>query len=561
MTTSAAKDNRPGFRQPPKHRPQPRRPALVFQPQTYQALLAGVDAITNTIAPTLGPLPRVVAMERLKRTDAAELLDDGATIARRMIEIAPRSHDVGAMLLRQALWRMRDEAGDGTTTMAVMYRALLREGIRAVVQFECNAMRLRAGLEKGLRAVQAELQRHSRPLTGRQQLTRMAEGMCQGQNQLAELLGEIFDLVGPDGLVVVEGGHAVAPEREYIEGTYWKLSGWFSRHFLTDPADKRIVFEDAALLISDLDLREPDQIIPVLEQCMRAGAKRLFIVARDISDRVIGLLINNTRANTIQAVAVRTPKLLEMDRAAVIEDMALLTGGRPFYSAAYNTFEGFRTEDLGQARRVWATDNLLGLYGGKGDPRAMRRHMASLRGQLRLAEGDHARTNLQTRLGQLSGGTVILRVGGTHEIEREARKVLAERAIVSLRHAACGGVVAGGGLALLRAQAVLHELEADTPEAAHAFQILARALEAPARVIAHNAGHVPDVVIENIRAAPCEMGFDAHSGRLNNLRDAGIVDATLVLQKAVEMAVSGAAMALTTDVIVHHRKPVESVEP
>ena len=544
-----------------RHLPHVRQPAIVLQPHTYQALQAGVDVIANAIRPTLGPRPRMVVFERAKRNEAAEFLDDGATIARRIIEIEPRSHDVGAMLIRQALWRLRHEVGDGTATAAVIYQALLREGIRAVTQFDCNAALLRAGLEKGCRVVTEALRHQVMPLTGKAAIARAARGVCQSDDALAELFGEIFDIVGPDGMIVVEGWNKAGVEREYIEGTYWKLSGWFSRHFVTDSAAQRTIFEDAALLISDLELKEPAQVIPALERCIKAEVKQLVIVANDISDRVIGLLVNNNQAKTLQTLVVRAPKVLEMDRVASIGDIAILTGGKPFYHAAYTSFEEFRVDDLGHARRAWATDSLFGIYGGRNDPRQVRKHIAELRAQLRNAEEDHDRRDLQTRLGRLNGGTVILRVGGLHDVEREARKTMAERAITSLRHALSGGVVPGGGSALIAAQTALCGLPTQCSEEKFAYKMLARAIEEPTRAIAANAGAVPDVIIEKIKAAPCGYGFDARNGQLANMQEAGILDPAIVLQRALEIAVSGAAMALTTDVIVHHKKPVECVEP
>ena len=549
---------RQGRKHPP---PKPRKPAVTLQPNTYAHLQRGADRIVDAIRPTLGPLPRMVVFEALRRTDVPEFLDDGATIARRIIEIEPRADDVGAMLIRHALWQMREEAGDGTATMAVLYQSILQQGIRHVTQFDCNAMLLRAGLEKGLRAVRGCLRQQATPLAGKDAITALARGMCQSDSAMAEVLGEIFDMVGPDGLIVVEGFNKLGLEREYIEGTYWKLTGWLSRLFVTDPAGKRTIFEDTALLISDFDIKDPQVLIPVLEACIKAGVKQLVILARAISDAAIGLLVNNNRAKTIQTMAVRSPKVLEHDRAAALDDIAALTGGKPFYSAAFANFDDFRAEDLGHARRAWATESLFGIYGGKGDPRQIRRRIAEIRGMLKLAESDHERGELRARLGRLHGGTVILRLGAIHEVEREARKAVAERAVTSIRNAILGGAVPGGGAALLSARSALNGLPACNDDEALAYTILARALEEPMRAIAHNAGHVPDVVVEKAKDAPDGYGFDARAGRIVDMRQAGLLDPLLVLEKALDIAVSGAISALTTDVIVHHRKPVESVEP
>jgi chaperonin GroEL len=550
----------------PSKLPKPRKPVVTRQPRTYREILHGTDVIANAVRPTLGPLPRLVVMEALRRTDVPEFLDDAATIGRRIFEIQPRGCDVGAMLLRQALWRMHQEAGDGAATMAVMYQTLLREGIRYVTQFDCNAMRLRNGLERGLRVLTDALCGAATPLLGRQAIADMAMGMCQGDHEMAQLLGEIFDMVGPDGLIVVEGYEKMGLEREYVEGTYWKLSGWISRALLSSSAEKRETFEDAALLITDFELREPRALVPVLERCLKAGVKRLILIAKEVSDSVIGLLVNNNRANTIQTLAVRTPKVAEMDRVASMEDIAMLTGGRVFYAAAYKglpAWDGadFRVEDLGHARRAWATDSLFGIYGGKGNPRRIRQHIAHVSNMLRLAQDEHARKELQTRLGRLNGGTVILRVGAIHETAREHRKAVANRSVTTLRHALTGGVVPGGGVALLNAQAALADLPAADEDAAFAYKMLSRMLEEPLRAIVRNAGYMPDIVVEKVKAAPAGYGFDVRTGQIVAMRECGVVDALTVLTKALQVAVCGAASALTTDVIIHHKRPIESIEP
>ncbi|MEP7359187.1 MAG: chaperonin GroEL, partial [Anaerolineales bacterium] len=517
--------------------------------------------IANAVRPTLGPLARTVMMEAQRRIDRPELLDDAATIARRIIQIRPRGSDVGAMLIRQSLWRMQREAGDGAATMAVMYQAIFNEGVRSVVRLGHNAMQLRTGLQKGLAVVQQKLQREATPLTGKDRIAGVARGMLQEDSELAGLIGEIFDIIGPDGLFVIEKWNKPGLDREYIEGTYWHLSGWFSRHFITEPAERRTTFEDAAVLITDLKLKEPEQLIPALDECIKAGVKKLVIVAAEMSDRSVGLLVQNNEAKTIQTMAVRTPRLGEVSHVEAMEDLSALTGGRIFYSAATTGLADFQAQDLGYARRAWATDSLFGLTGGKGDPRQVRRHMAHLRALLSLAEEGHPKRMLRQRLGRLSGGTAILKIGGYTESEIDTRHAIAERAVTSVRNAVIGGVVAGGGAALLNAQAALAELPAANEAEAAAYMILSRALEEPMRAIAYNAGAQPDIVVEKVKDLPPGHGFDALSHKLVDMTAAGVWDSVVMLNKALETAVSGAAMALTTDVIVHHQKLKENIEP
>ena len=553
----------PGIPADAKKHPLPRlrKPSVVAQPYTHRMLQRGINVIANTVRPTLGPLPRLVMLEGLRRYDRPELLDNAATIARRIVAINPRGSDVGAMLLRQALWKMHVEAGDGGATMAVMYQVLMNEGLRYVTQAGANAMLLRRGLEAALPAVLAALDQQAVPLSGQAAIAGMARGMCQNDDALAELLGEILDIVGPDGLIIVEKWNKLGLEREYIEGTYWHLSGWWSRWLVKEPGTKRTMFEDAALLITDLRLNDPNQLVPVLDKCAQGGVKKLVIVSAEMSDSVIGLLVKNNQAKTIESLAVRTPRVGEQARVESMEDIALLSGGRAFYSGGRDNLEDFEVADLGHARRAWATESLFGIYGGKGDARKLRQHLQHLRGQLKLAELDSDQRELQQRIGRASGGTAILRVGGATESQIETRKAVAQRAVTSLRNAVQSGVVAGGGASLLSARLALADLPVRHDDDRAAYRILARALEEPLRTIVRNAGAQPDIVVEKVKDCPPGYGFDVHARQLVDMRAAGIQDALNVLKKAVEIAVSGAAMSLTTDVIVHHKKPKESLEP
>jgi chaperonin GroEL len=541
--------------------PRARKPTVVLQPNTYRSLQRGINTIAEAIRPTLGPLPRLVLMEGLRRHDRPELLDNAAIIARRIVEIEPRGSDVGAMLIRQALWKMHMEAGDGGATMAVMYQTILNEGVRYLTQARANAMLLRGGLETGLDALLAAIGRDAVPLTGKPAIAAMARGMCQNDDEMADLLGEIFDIVGPDGLIIIEKWNRPGLEREYIDGTYWHLSGWWSRFLVTEPGSKRTLFEDAALLITDLKLTQPEQLVPVLDRCLQAGIKRLVIVAAEVSDSVVGLLVKNNSAKTIETLAVRTPRVGEAERVAAMEDIALLSGGRAFYSGANEQLADFQVSDLGRVRRAWATESLFGIYGGKGDARKLRQHVVQLRGQLRLAELDHDRRELQQRIGRASGGTVIMRVGGYTDAEVEQRTGIAEQAVKALRKSVNGGVVPGGGAALLAARDALKGLPVVHDEQRAAYRILARALEEPMRTIARNAGAQPDIIIEKVKECPVGFGYDARARQIVDTRQAGILDSAMVLKTALEIAVRSAALVLTTDVIVHHKQPKESLEP
>ena len=546
---------------PVRYMPARRQPAVTVQPKVYLDLQAGMNMIAEAIRPTLGPLPRLVVSERPQHVEQPEFLDDGAVIARRIIQIKPRGQDVGAMLLRAAAWRMHDDVGDGSATMTVLYQTIFNLGVRYIIEFGCNPILLRKGLEKGLKSILEELKKQASPVAGKDAIARIAIGMTQGNPELANMLGEIFDIVGTDGLIVVEKGNRPGIEREYIEGTYWHISGWFSRTFINVPAEKKTVYEDAALLITDMAIKEPEMLIPVLERCVKARINKLVIVASEISDSAIGLLEQNRKSKVIETLVVRTPRLGDVQRVASMEDIAVLTGGKAFYKAANTNFNDFRVDDLGHARRAWATESLFGIFGGKGDIRQIRQRIVHLRSLIRQAELDSEKELLQQRLGRLSGGTAILKVGGFTDTQISTLTELAKRAVTGLRLAIQDGVIPGGGAGLLGCQAALLVLPAENDEEAIAFRILARALEEPMRVIAENAGFSSDVILDRVQSSPANFGFDARQGKILDMQMQGILDSHQVIQRALEVAVSGAAMALTTDVIVHHSRPKESVEP
>ncbi len=537
------------------------KPAVTIQPQVYQDIQNGINLIAQAIRPTLGPHPRLVLNEMPQHVEQPEFLDDGAVIARRIVQVKPRGIDIGAMLLRSAAWKMHEEVGDGAATMVVLYQSIFNLGVQYITKVGCNPMLLRQGFLKGLKTSLQALKEQSLPVIGKENITHLASGMTQGDNDMANMLGEIFDIVGTDGLIVVEKGNRSGLEREYIEGTYWHISGWYSRLFINDPSGKQAVYEDAALLISDLSLKNPEMIVPVLESCVKAGIKKLVIVAGELSDSVIGLLEQNRKAKVIEVMVVRTPRLGETQRVANMEDIAALTGARPFYSASKSNLDDFKVEDLGHARRAWATESLFGVFGGKGDIRQVRQRIVFLRNQIRQSEQDAEKALLQDRLGRLSGGTAILRVGGFTETEMKWREEVAKRAITGIRLAMQDGVVPGGGAGLLGCQTALLEMPSDNEDEAYAYRILAHALEEPMRVIAENAGFSADVVLDRVQSSPSGFGLDVRQEKILDLRSAGIQDSTRVLKKALEVAISGAAMALTTDVIIHHSRPKESIEP
>ncbi len=527
---------------------------VVYQPETYRRLLRGAQTLVAAVRPTLGPRPRQVAVERIaSRSQTPELLDNAATIGRRLMELADREADMGAMLVRHLLWRQTERHGDGAATAAVLFEAVLKAGVRYVVGGG-NAMALRRGLTAGMEVVLGELTRLARPVAGKEQLAQVALTACHDP-ELAQLLGEIFDIIGEHGFLDIRPGQGRGLEREYVEGLYWD-GGLHSRRML--PAGQlRVETENAAILISDLAFENPEDLAPTLRAAAEAGCGGLIIVATRIWDPVAALCHVNTMPGKFQVIAVKAPGGDLTQRAETLNDMALLTGGRVFVETAGGLPKALDAGDLGRARRGWANLDYFGFVSGRGDPRALRRHIADLRAALQAARTIESREHIQTRIGKLLGGTAILHVGGLHEIELNARKEAAERAAKVVRSALHAGVLPGGGAALLACQTALRQgwrAATDTDSRA-AYQILLTACEAPLRTLIANGGGDVSHVLAEIRQAEPGWGYDVESGRIADMDAAGIVDAAAVQQTASANAISTAALALTVDVLVYHRAP------
>jgi chaperonin GroEL len=534
---------------------------VVFQPKTYRGMQEGIDKMVGAVSPTLGPLPRVVAIDRTIPNKAPELLDDGATIVRRIIELPDRDADMGAMFLRHVLWQVHEEVGDGAATTAVLFKAVYDEGVRYIIAGG-NAMRLRHYLGRGVRVVLDELDRMARPLEGKKKLAQMAESICYDE-PLARMLGEIFDIIGEYGQLEVRSGKGRELERQYVEGMYWS-SGIVSRNMITDHVELKAEVQNPAVIISDLDVEDPREVVRVLELVLQAEIPGLVILARKISEVVTGLLVAaSQKHDDFHAFATKVPGGTATDQAAAMEDIAILLGGNRLVRAAGDTLDRLTLDDLGRARRAWANRHHLGIVGGKGDPRVLRQHIANLRTAFENAKDAEVRKKLQERIGKLLGGSATLFVGGSTETELEARKELAKRTADAMRGAVRKGVVPGGGVSLLACQPALREQLAKSTDEdqAAAYRMLIKALEIPTRTILTNAGYDASEMMAEIRHAGSGYGFDVRTGTVRDMGEAGIWDATAVLKTSVYSALASAALALTTDVLVHHKERREEMKP
>jgi chaperonin GroEL len=531
-------------------------PGVLFAHQAHAALQRGVDRLADLVRPTLGPTPRCVAIANALPDRPPEILDDAATIARRIIQIPDPYVDMGAMLLRHALWKTHEAVGDGTATTAVLFQALLRRAAPYVAAGG-DPLALKRGLERGLAAVLAALQDQSKPLDGAAAISRAAEMLCHDA-ELAKLLGEIFDITGVDGFVQLEYGHARNLERQYVEGAHW-YSGYCSPYFATDLHKQEARLEDPAILISDLRITAAEQLAPLLERLALAERRSLLIIAREVSGSALGLLVANHQAGTMRLIAVQAPGS-GAQQISILEDLAILTGGRVVTEAAGARVEAVLPVDLGASRTAWANAGAFGITGGRGDPIELRQRIAHVKAAVAAASDSEERQKARERLGKLMGGVAILRIGGATKTDLETRKEQAARAITALRFALDGGAVPGGGAAYLACQPALHDLPA-RPDERIGVQALAAALEEPLRAIAYNAGYEPAAVVARVKRSCPGSGFDARTGEIIDMEAAGIVDPLHVLQAALTAAVSGVSMTLTTDVLVHGHRPIMMARP
>lgn len=528
-------------------------PGVVYSPHSMHSFQQGIAAIVDAVRPTLGPQPRLVAVARTHASDAPELLDDGGLIARRIIALTNRDADMGAMFVRHVLWKLREEVGDGTATAAVMLKSIYDEGLKYIMAGG-NAMLLREGLESLLPGLLKELDRMAQPIQSQDSLNRFAASTCPDA-ETANLLGEIFFIIGEDGHLEVKNARGQNSEREYIEGSFWE-SGLASLTMVNDPKRLLARLENAAILITDLEINSAKDLVPVLQAASDAGFPSLAVFARKFSEDASALLVNASRSGRLPAVGVKMPGTGQSDQYNNMQDLVTLCGGRSFISGAGDTLDSIQPQDFGHARRLWADQEYLGIVGGKGDPLNLRRQIASLKRAIQVSDSADSRRKLRIRLGRLNGGAARLLVGGQTESEHEHLKEQAERASNVIRSALHDGILPGGGAAFLTLRDSLcpDNTSNQTIEQTAARRILARALEQPARAIIANAGY-------QMHGLPPGFGFDVRTGQPADMHTAGIYDAAGVQKAALVAAVKGAALALTVDILVHHARPQFSAEP
>ena len=516
--------------------------------------------MVEPIRATLGPLSRTVVVASIFDGKPPEVLDNGGVIARRIIELPDRDADMGAMIVRHLVSRVHDEMGDATATAAVLFETVFDQGVRYITAGG-NAVLFRRYLEEGSQIILDEMTKMVSHLKGKENLAHLAESMCHDP-PLGKMLGEIFDIIGEHGHLEIRVGASRELKREYVSGTFWS-GGVLSREMLMGARSGTVVMENPALLLTDLVIEDLADVVALLEMAIESGVSSLVVLARKVSDLVIGLLVaNNADQEQIRVIVVETPGSFD-NRHALLDDMSIMIGGRPLLQAAGSSLRRVTPEDLGRARRVWADHENFGIVGGGGDARALRRRIRELQSAFGQAKKPDSRNFLRERMGKLMGGSATLWVDGSTLTEGNARKKLAERTADTLRSAVRAGVLPGGGVSLLDCRCRLQEHldHCVTADERAAYSTLLQAIEVPSRTILTNAGYDASEIMTEIKQAGPGHGYDVHRGEVVDMVGAGIYDVGAAYQSAVRAAISGAAQALTIDVLVHREKPETVLDP
>ncbi|HZJ46153.1 MAG TPA: chaperonin GroEL [Pyrinomonadaceae bacterium] len=516
---------------------------LKFREEARNAMLLGVDVLANAVRVTLGPKGRNVVLG--KKFGSPVITKDGVTVAKE-IELKNKYQNMGAQMVREVAVKTNDKAGDGTTTATVLAQAIFREGVKNVTA-GANPMSLQKGIQLATDQVVAELERMSKKVRGKDELTAVATVSANNDAHIGKLISEAMEQVGKDGVVTVEESKTLLTELDIVEGMQFDR-GYLSPYFVTNPDRMEAVLEEPLVLLHEKKISAMRDLLPILEQTVGAG-KPLLIIAEDVEGDALATLVVNRLRGTIKVCAVKAPAFGDR-RKAILEDLATLTGGRVITEDLGIKLENITVDDLGSAKRIIVDKENTTVVEGGGDRKAIQGRVATIRKQIEETTSDYDREKLQERLAKLAGGVAVVKVGAPTEIAMKEIKMRVEDALNATKAAAQEGIVVGGGVALVRASKVLDSFSADDPDVMTGVRIVKRALQEPLRRIAENAGVEGAVVIGEVEQSKGNKGFNAVTGKFEDLAAAGIVDPTKVVRTALQNAASIAGLLLTTDAAV-----------
>jgi chaperonin GroEL len=515
---------------------------VVYSENARQAILRGVNQLADAVKVTLGPKGRNVVLE--KKFGGPTITKDGVTVAKE-IELKDPLENMGAQMVREVASKTSDVAGDGTTTATILAQSIFREGVKAVAA-GANPMALKRGIEKAVEAVVAQVQAQAKPISG-EMIAQVGTISANGDTEIGEKIAEAMQKVGKDGVITVEESKTMHTELLTVDGMQFDR-GYLSPYFITDPDRMEAVLEDPFILIHEKKISNMKDLLPVLEQIARGG-RPLIIIAEEVEGEALATLVVNKLRGTLNVCAVKAPGFGDR-RKAMLEDIAILTGGKAIMEETGIKLEGVRLEDLGRAKRITVDKDNTTIVDGAGDQKGIEGRIKQLRAQIEETTSDYDREKLQERLAKLAGGVAVIKVGAATETEMKEKKARVEDALHATRAAVEEGIVAGGGVALLRAGKVLDSLKGEGDEQI-GINIIRRASEEPVRQITGNAGFEGAIVVGKINSvSDVNYGFNAATGEYQDLVEAGVIDPAKVTRTALQNAASVSGLMLTTEALI-----------
>ncbi len=510
---------------------------IKFGEEARQSLKKGIDALADAVKVTLGPKGHCVALD--KKWGAPSVIDDGVTIAKD-IELPDPFENMGVQLVKEAASKTNDTCGDGTTTSTILAHALITGGFKNVAA-GAEPLALKRGIEKATKAIIEELKKTSTEVKDKEQIAQVAT-ITAVDREIGDLIAEVMDKVGKDGVITVEESKGIAYETEYVEGMQFDR-GYISPYFITSPERMETVIEDPYILITDKKISAVSDLLPALEKILQVS-KNLLVVAEDVDGEALATLVVNKLRGTINILAVKAPGFGDR-RKAMLEDLAILTGGKVISEEVGRKLDSVTVEDLGRARRVTSDKDKTTIIEGKGSEEEIKGRIKQIKVQIEETTSDFDREKLQERQAKLVGGVAVVKVGAATEVELKEKKHRVEDALSATRAAVEEGILPGGGVALLNSLSVLDKLEAKGDEAT-GVDVVRKAVEEPIRWIAVNAGKDGSVIVDAVKKSPPGHGYDAAADSFGGMVEKGIIDPTKVVRTALQNAASVANMFLIT---------------
>ncbi len=527
---------------------------IAYSEEARKLLRAGIDTLADCVKITLGPKGRNVVLD--KSFGPPQVCSDGVTIAKE-IELPQKFENMGAQLIKEAATKTNDAAGDGTTTSVVLAQAIITEGFKNVTA-GADPMAIKRGIEKAVVMVVDELQSMAQTVDDRARIAQVAS-LSAHEEAIGETIADAMEKVGKDGVITVEESKGMSDETEYVEGMQIDR-GYISPYFITNSDRMESSLDDATIVITDKKISAVSDMLPALEKLLQAGKKNVVIIAEDIDGEALATLVVNKLRGTLNALAVKAPGFGDR-RKAMLEDIAILTGGTVISEDMGKKLDSATLEDFGEARRVSSTRDETTIVEGRGSQEAIQSRITQIKAQIEDTTSEFDKEKLQERMAKLSGGVAVIKVGAATEVELKERKARVEDALSATRSAVEEGIVPGGGVALVRAQRALDSLASLTADEAVGASIICRALEQPLRLIVENSGFEGSVVLNEVKQQADDYGFDADAGEYGPMLERGIVDPTKVTRSALQNAASVAAMVLTTESMITEIPQDKSAAP